>query len=273
MMRVTITPDDTAMADLISSLELVSTKYLPNTVRAIKVSTAVLEYTWKAYAMGAPIPNTNIRIKSVRGAYAKSIHKASAGLTGSVWSDSPYAEEIEEGTEAKDLKKIIPFGPKARMGKNGPYTIVPFRHGAPGSLSAPMPAQIYSQILAKIHQGEFKKSSVKKQKLPGANAAGEVALYHQYKWGSHVGKTPEFPNLEGMVVFNIGAAGENRSGFVTFRVVSANPPKQSKARKGWEGSWVVPSRQGMHITKYVVANTKEVIAEAIRAGITMDLLP
>ncbi|RDE12121.1 MAG: hypothetical protein C4K49_10590 [Candidatus Thorarchaeota archaeon] len=271
MLQVSIVPDDQGLADLIGALEMVSTKYLPNTVRAIKVSTALLEYTWKAYAMGAAIPGTKIRLKSVRGEYAKSIHKSFQGLHGVVYSDSPYAASIEDGEEAKDLKKIIPFGPRARMGKNGPYSIVPFRHGAPGSLSAPMPSAVYGQILAKIRAGEIKKSTVQK-KVPGFNAAGEVVLTNKYKWGSRM-KLPQFPNLEGMVVFNVSAGNQARGEYLTFRVVSANAPKQSNAQKGWANSWVVPARQGMHLTRYVVANTKEVIGEAIRAGITMDLMP
>ena len=272
LVQMNIVPEDQGLAELLSSLEMVSTKYLPNTVRAVKVSTAILEYTWKAYAMGAPIPGTNLKLKSIRGEYAKSIKKTSSGTRGVIWSDSPYAASIEEGEEAKDLKTIIPFGPKARMGKNGPYTIIPFRHGTPGSLNAPMPSVVYSQILAKIRAGEIKKSTVQKQMLPGMNAAGQVGLYHTYKWGTRM-KVPQFPNLEGMVVFNVSAGNQSRGEYITFRVVSANAPKQSKAQKGWANSWVVPSRQGMHLTKYVVANTQEIIAEVVRAGITMDLMP
>jgi hypothetical protein len=272
IIQVSIVPDDEALGSVISALSMLSSKYLPNTTRAVKTSVAILEYTWKAYAMGAPIPGTSIRLKSIRGEYARSIHRTLNGLSGTVYSDSPYAVEIEEGSEAKDLKKIIPFGPRARMGKNGPYTIVPFRHGVPGSLNAPMPQAVYSQILSKIRAGEIKKSVVKKQMLPGMNAAGQVVLSHTYKWGTRM-KVPQFPNLEGMVVFNVSAGNQSRGQYLTFRVVSANQPKQSKAQKGWQNSWIVPARQGMHLTKYVVANTKEVIGEAIKMGISMDLLP
>lgn len=272
IIRLSIVPDDEGLRDLIGALSSVSTKYLPNTERAVKVSLALLEYTWKAYAMGAPIPGTNVRLKSIRGEYARSIHKAGVGLSGVVYSDSPYAVSIEEGSEAKDLKKIIPFGPRSRMGKNGPYSIVPFRHGVPGSLSAPMPEAVYSQVLAKIRSGEIRKSTVRKEVSLESNARGELVQRRQYNWGTRM-RVPQFPNLEGMVVFNVSAGNQSRGEYVTFRVVSANAPKQSKAQKGWANSWLVPSRQGLHITKYVVANTKDVIAESIRAGITMDLTP
>jgi len=280
MIQINIAPSDTALGDLIAGLEMVSTQKLPNTVHAIKMATAILEYTWKSYAMGAPIPGTSIRLHSVRGAYAKSIKRKSGRLSGAVWSDSPYAASIEEGTEALDLKKIIPLGPKSRMGKNGPYTIVPMRHGTPGALSAPMPQQVYSQILKLIAQKQFAKSTVSSNTYQTPNASGQMVTRNKVNWGTSfrgpkgAGGKPKFPDVEGMTVFNVPSGGrETRGQYVTFRVVSLNKPKQSKAQKGWEGSWVVPSRQGYHLTRYVVANTREIIAQVVRAGITMDLLP
>jgi hypothetical protein len=273
MIKVSITPSDTSLADLISGLEMVSAKFLPNTVRAVKVSVAILEYTWKCYAMGAPIYGTNVRIRSIRGAYAKSIHKTSARLSGTVWSDSPYAAAIEEGTDEKDLKKIIPLGPKSRMGENGPYSIVPFRHGTPKSLSAPMPQQVYSKIRQLIKKKEFERSKVLKPIYETPNAAGKMVERHTYNWGSRA-SVHGFPDLEGMVAFNVSSGErETRGGYITFRVITLNKPKNPKSAKGWEGSWIVPARQGLHLTKYVVANTREIIGEVVRAGMVRDLIP
>lgn len=273
ILQVNIAPTDTTLADLISALEMVSVRKLPNTVRAIKVAVRTLEYTWKSYAMGAKIPGTAIQLKGVKGAYAKSIKSKTTKLGGLVYSDSPYALEIEDGSEAKDLKKTIPFGPKSRMGKNGPYNIVPFRHGTPGSLNAPIPKTVYKMILKKIQMEELKKTSVRKQKTESTNAAGEIVQRRSYKWGGKVTGTG-FPNLEGMVVMNVPSSKqENRSAYLTFRVITANKPKVDRSKKGWENSWIVPAKEGLHITKHVVANTRDIISEIIRAGITFDLTP
>jgi hypothetical protein len=273
VINMSITPADSGLSDLINSLEMVSTKYLPNTVKAIKVACTALQYTWKSYAMGAPIPGTNIKIKNVKGAYAKSIKTQSGKLSGTVYSDSPYAVSIEDDSEAFDLKKTIPFGKNARMGKNGAYNIVPFRHGVPGSLSAPMPDAIYRMITEKIRQGEIEKSKIRKKTYMSPNAAGEMVKRHTYKWGGALKKTG-FPNFEGMVVFDISSSGkENRGGYLTFRIITANKPKVSKSQKGWENSWIVPSRRGYHLTRYVVANTKDIVANIIKAGIQFDMMP
>lgn len=273
LVQVNISPTDSGLSDLISSLEMVSTKYLPNTVKAVKVACATLQYTWKAYAMGAAIPGTNMRIKSIRGEYARSIKTQSGKLSGVIYSDSPYAASLEDDQPSRDLKKIIPYGTKSRVGKNGAYSIVPFRHGVPGSLSAPLPDIVYKALLQKIKQMEFLKSTAKRKTHETPNIYGEMIKRHTYKWGSRT-KGTGFPNLEGMVVFNVSSSGkENRGEYVTFRVITANKPKVSKSQKGWEESWVVPSRRGYHLTRHVVANTKDVIAQIIRGGIVADLMP
>ena len=271
MIEVKVTPDQ-ATLELISALEMVSTKKLPNTVRAIKAVVATLEYTWKSYAMGAAIPGTSIRIKSVNPLYVKSIKSKSSGLSGLVYSDSPVADSIEEGTEQKDLKKIIPFGPKGRVGKNGPYNIIPLRHGTPTALNAPMPEVVYKEIRRLIKQSELEKSRVLKRTVTSPNIHGQQVRRRTYKWGGAY-KNPTFPNFQGLVVFDTSAGSSKaRSQYLTFRVVSANKPKVSKAKKGWEGSWVVPSREGLHLTRHVIANTKEIISDTVRAGLSQDLL-
>lgn len=270
MIEIVITPNQ-ALIDLISSLEMVSTKKLPNTVKAIKASISLLEYTWKSYAMGASIPGTNIRIKRIDSLYVKSIQSKTSGLKGVVFSDSPVAVQIEEDSPEKDLKKIIPFGPKSRMGKNGPYNIVPFRHGTPKAVNAPMPELVYKALRQKIKQGELQKSEVLRAKRRDTNAGGEVVQRRTYKWGGRV-KEDTFPDLQGLVVFRASVGAASRSTYLTFRVVSANKPKVSKARKGWEKSWIVPSKRGAHLTRYVVANTKDVIIDLLRTGLEHDLL-
>jgi hypothetical protein len=130
---------------------------------------------------------------------------------------------------------------------------------------------VYRQLLDKIKVGEFARSKVAKKKVMVPNAAGQPVQRRTYKWGSRA-KVPGFPNLEGMVVFNVSSGSSARSEYVTFRIITANKPKVSKAKKGWENSWVVPARRGYHLTRFVVANTKDVVAEIIQAGIRMDVM-
>lgn len=40
---------------------------------------------------------------------------------------------VEQGFSGGDMRQWLLTGPNAKRGKNGPYNIIPFRHGAPGT--------------------------------------------------------------------------------------------------------------------------------------------
>lgn len=274
MIEISITPSDDRIGNLISSLEQTSAKKLSNTIKAFSASLGFLQYTWKSYANGSAIPGTAFRIKHASGLYVKSIIKERTNfVSGRVVSNSPYASAIENGSDAKDLKKIIPYGPKARKGKNGPYTIIPFRHGVPSSQSNPMPDAVYAKIRDAIRDNDFKKSR-QIGTYPGLNANGKVVTRYKYAWGSRLKgmKAQGFPNLEGLVAFNTSAGAGKSSGYVTFRIISANKPTQKKAQAVWANKWLVPAKQGMHLTQHVVKNSANKISELMVAGMKADLL-
>jgi hypothetical protein len=54
---------------------------------------------------------------------------------------------IENGWPGGDMRQWLLKGPNVKMGKNGPYNTVPFRHGTPGTtgrnVGRPMPMAIY----------------------------------------------------------------------------------------------------------------------------------
>jgi len=55
---------------------------------------------------------------------------------------------VEQGWSGGDMRKWLLTSPKAKKGKNGPYMVVPFRHGAPGTggrnVGTPMPDAIHA---------------------------------------------------------------------------------------------------------------------------------
>lgn len=265
---------DSSFSALTKVLELAGAGEFPNTAKAFAAAARMMESTWKQFAMGAPMPGQSKKIKNPTGAYAKSIHRIQVRpFQAYIWSDSPYAKSLEDGTPEMDLKQSHPFGPRSRMSKKGvPYVIIPFRHGTPKSLQSPMPEQIYNRVLESINAGDIKKSVVTGSR-PDVNSRGEPLMRATYAWGTRIrGVAKEFSNLEGMVAFDIPSGAERgRSGYVTFRVISAEPPKASKARRGWDNSWIIPSRQGLHITESVVNTTMPIIRKMIAKAIEKDL--
>lgn len=270
MITVSVTPKDYILADLMSSLEIVSTKVMPKTYKAIKMASMLVMYTWKSYAMGAPIPGSALRIKNPTGGYARSIKiRRLTPFSSLVYSDSMIAKYLEDGTNAFDMKKTHPFGKHSRVSKDGvPYLIIPIRHGVPGTLSyAPMPAELYNKIRQEIKAGTIEMSQVAKEKKTSPNYKGELIPRRTYKWGTSItsgvlGMEKTLGNMEGLVVMNVSSAGSKRSQYITFRIISANSPSFK---------WLRLARPALKLSEHVVNNTKDIISEMIQQGIKEDI--
>lgn len=278
MIEVSLLPEDHELQALVSSLELISYKAMPSTYRAFKMASSLVMYTWKSYAMGAPIPGGGKRLKKPTGAYAKSIKvRTLTPFNREVYSDSPVAKYLEDGTKEYDMKKTHPFGKrgrvvkKTRKDKNGKviskegdaYIIIPFRHGTPGSLSyVNIPERIFQQIRQAIKNDEIMLSSIKKgARIKKPNYKGELIPRARYSWGTRIYGTG-MPNLEGMTIMDNSTKKYSRSSYLTFRIISVNSPASK---------WIQKARAAHHITKYVVQNTNEIVKEMIEAGLKKDL--
>ncbi len=276
MLEISITPDDYILADLVASLEMMSTKYMPRTFKAFKMATAVMQYTWKSYAMGASIPGGSERIKRPTGEFAKSIKvRMLAPFHHEVYSDDPKAKFLEEGSKQYDMKKTHPYGKRSRVVKKtrkrkgsivaregDPYLIIPFRHGVPGSISyAPIPKLLYTAIRQMIKNDDLKLSNIAKGKKQSPNYEGELIPRKKYNWGSRLVGTG-LDKIEGMVAMNVSTRKSIRTEYMTFRVISVNSPAHK---------WVQKARPGLHLTQHVVNNTKEIVEDLIGSGLRQDL--
>jgi len=274
---VTITPEDEQLSNLVSGLELMSSKVMPKTYKAFKMAAAVLNYTWKSYALGAPIPGSSMRLKNPTGAYARSIKtRFLTPFNYEIFSDSPIAIYLEKGTKQFDMKKTHPFGKRSRVvkktvkrkgvtirEKGDPYLVIPFRYGVPGTKSyGNLPEQVYERIRQVLARDENMLSVRTKGRKHSPNYEGELVSRAKYKWGARFTGTG-FEQLEGLVVMDVSTPKSSRSQYMTFRVISA---KNSPAMK-----WIVKARPAMEITKHVVVNTQNIIATVITSGMKQDL--
>jgi predicted RNA-binding protein YlxR (DUF448 family) len=265
LIEISLVPTDYELQALVTNLELISYKALPNTYKSFKMASALIMYTWKSYAMGSPIPGGGQRLKNPTGAYAKSIKiRTLTPLNREIYSDSPIAKYIEDGTKEYDMKKTHPFGPKGRVSKEGnAYIIIPFRHGTPSSLAySKIPEQMYQTIRQAIKNDEITLSNIKKgRRKRSQNYSGEMIPRANYNWGTRIGNTG-VDNLEGMVVMDVSTKKSSRSAYFTFRIISVNSPANK---------WIQKARAARNITKYVVINTQEIVKELIENGLKKDL--
>lgn len=266
MIRITVSGFGEEFDRVSGGLRALGERSMPATAQAFLLAAEKLVMgTWKSYASGESIPGTSIRIKSAGGGYAASIKSKRMGpFDWVVYSESPVAKWVEEGTARADLKDTHPFGRKSRVGKDGtPYLIVPFRQGTPGSRRNPMPMQIYRMVRRAVQQGEFAAKRVLPTTHAEANVRGEPIERHEYTRGSRLtGLGPAFANLEGMSAFDVGSDKAARSTYFTFRVISAKSP---------EDSWIKPAVPGKHITKHVAKNTEEDVQRLVELGLRKDL--
>ena len=276
MIRVSITPEDSVLADLVGGMEMMSTKYMPKTFKAFKMSTKIIEYTWKSYALGAPIPGGAGRLKMPTGAYARSIKtRMISPFNYEIISDSPHASALEDGTKQYDMKETHPYGKRSRVVKKtvrrkgvvirragDPYLIIPFRRGIPGAKTyKTLPAQLYMQIRQAIRKGDIQLSQVTKGKKRSPNYRGELIPRAKFQWGTRiVGVGIE--NLEGMVALDVSTPKSKRTTYMTFRVISVNSPTHK---------WIQKARPGLHLAKNAAINTQGIVKEMIASGLRQDL--
>ena len=157
MIRLTITPSDPNLAELIGSLEFMSSKVMPHTYKAFKMAVKLVEFTWKSYALGAEMEGGG-RLKRPTGGYARSIKtRFLTPFNYEVFSEAKVAKFLEDGTREYDMKKTHPFGRRSRVTKKGQgYLIIPFRHGTPGSVYyPPIPLQLFKRIKEISKQVDF----------------------------------------------------------------------------------------------------------------------
>jgi len=238
---------------------------MPNTFKAFKRATALVQYTWKSYANGNPIKGSSVRLKNPTGAYMRSIKvRYLSPINTEIYSDSPIALYIEKGTREYDMKKKHPKGKRSRVNKKGvPYLIIPFRHGVPGTKSyAPMPEQMFQKVEQVLKQDEKALSQRIKGHTHSPNFKGDLVPRAKYKWGTRFQGTG-LDQLEGLIAMNMSTGPkEKRSEYMTFRVISANSPAFK---------WIMKARPAKNITKHVVINTAKPIADMISAGLRMDM--
>jgi len=249
-----------------------ATASFPNVLAALNQVAALYRQAWIGFASGMPIPGTPQLIRS-RGTYKNSIKMDLSGDEKTVYSDSKINEYIEDGHEAIDLKPGLLAGPKARQGEKGPYNIVRFRHGTPGTLESnnPMPINIYSLVQKNVRQANQQRQAMT-QKL--ANQKRAQGVQKVVSSGMQQGKRSKLVSgmVKGLKNYTWAASpyasmqrvtGEARSSqYMTFRVVSYRSDP---------ASWIVPPKKGIPIRQIVVDEVKTEAEEMLREALEMDL--
>lgn len=210
-----------------------------------------------------------------KDAYAKSISWTMTGdFSGVVTATYKYAEDIESGRPARDLKRMLNTSNKVRVTSKGTrFLYIPFRHNTPGNnaLASAMPQDVYD--LAKNMQASMiTGQTTRKSGLNAMDIKTKQFLtvpQNTYKWGDRLPAglaaklKPHHKSdpYAGMVKFDTNTPGGSKSSqYLTFRTMSEKST-----------GWVVGPQPGKHIAEQVANNMKPkanaAFAEAIKRSL------
>lgn len=237
---------------------------LRNIETAMQEAAEFVQATWQQAVMGQqPLPGAKpVKLDiNLRRLYADSIVtgrqlRHSDGLQQSVIATKKIAEQLENGTGPWDMKPMLLGGPKARVGKNGRYNIIPFKHGTGGNQDSnrkAMPTQVYQQ--ARQLKATIKQANAMKYggRLPAQGKPGQnPTTGYQHKHDKY----------EGMVRVEKKYGKATQSQYMTFRVVS---------EKSDPDSWIHPGYQAHNIAKGVSDFCKPAVERMLRDAATADL--
>ena len=249
---------------------------LPNLAAAVARLADKGQEMWQAYAAGGPLPDGK-RIHSRSGTYLKSIQVRQLGeLSYEVYSDLPYADAIERGSPARDLKRMLDTSAKVRMSKAGKrYLIIPFRWGTPGTTgfgANVMPTAVHEIARALAPSRVIGMGS----RVSGHGGYDVVTrkpmtvAQRRYSWGDRlqasaisaagVHGTPQ-RRMAGMVKMQgHDQKGSKQTSYLTFRNMVEGSP-----------GWLAPARDGLWPARTVARKLFPAAEEIIKAAVAADV--
>ena len=236
---------------------------LPRVAQAVSNIANKVQFDWKQ-----AINNAKLWDQEKKAYMASITINMVTPMHAIVSSDYKYAEEIETGRPAKDLKKALLTSNKVRFVKNGKnagqrYLISPFRHNTEGNtaLAPAMPSNV-NKMAKMLSQSEVKKKHLVHNGGTGSNA--KMIMRSKYKWGESLpaGLAPKKAEhhktdiYAGMVRMKTATGG---SSYLTFRVMGE-----------WSSGWIVPPQPGQYIAKQVAENIQPVVNLVIQEAFKRD---
>ncbi len=264
---------DLPSADEVS--KIINSAVLPKVTQAVEAIANQVRTNWQRAVYDARLWSGE------KNPYMASITMQMTGpFSAVVSSDYRYAEEIETGRPARDLKRMLDTSPKVRRTLDGRrFLIIPMRHNTTGSdAHAPSMPEAIGQLAANLKHSTVTGSSQRpagqltilsaktgmsaaKKQTPFLSSHSNQSAYlvnqSHYQWGERIKPAmlrdqskADQRKYAGMVRMKESTGG---STYMTFRVMM-------------EGSngWVVPAKPGLYLAKKVVDELQPLAETAIQ---------
>lgn len=264
-----------------------------HTERAVEKLSTMYQEAWINAASGAALPGLPFVVNGTQ--YQRTIKRRQIGqYAWEVYSD--YTTKtglgvtalLEQGHGPIDLKPGLLRGPKSRMGQNGRYNIVSFRHGTPGTdphRNSPMPLSVYRSFSADVKMIDAKRQAGASPKS-GTSYTSKSSVTpgsRSYTWGAKYDPgstlaqetkmildkgrlkgtyTHKSGRYAGMVRLQQSTTRSKRGGYFTFRIVSAASDPMS---------WIVPEKEPwpvrQAVTDFMRPFAEGILQEALQEDI------
>lgn len=265
---------------------------LAATVEAVALR---VEEQWKRFAAGEPLPSGRV-IQVRSGQYLRSIrHRQLSQYAATVESVLAYADVIERGAPAWDMRKLLNSSLKVRISKKGRrYLIIPFRHDTGKALSGgnPMPDSVHqwwqdksasfvlNQTRRPVHSDLMGRTPRRQDQVFAVDRAERAqhgplltVAARNYWWGDRLSKSDaeglglspkQAQRAAGMVNFRRPgkSGGAAHSQYLTFRVLSENSRP---------GSWMQKARAGYFPAKVTADMFRPVAEDLFRRAVEEDV--
>lgn len=246
----------------LSMMQVVNKTVFPLLAQAVNAVGQQTAANWQEAVYGAKLWSGE------KDAYAQSIKWTMTGdFSGEVVATYKYAEEIENGRPARDLKKMLNTSLKVRVSKKGNrFLYIPFRHNTPGNDAhgPAMPADIYD--LARTMEASMVTGQTTRES--GLNAmdiktqAFLTVPQNTYSWGAKlVTGQAGMKNYNNMYRFDTSTPGGAQSSqYLTFRTMS----EKSKG-------WITKPQPGQKIAEGVANDMRPKANQAFAMAIKKTL--
>ena len=259
-----------------TNINAVNASTFPALALAVDRVAGSAQTMWLDYAGGATLPDGR-SMNPRTGRYRRSIQRAERGpFAAEIYSKLPYADVLEKGGPARDLKRMLDTSFKVRVNKKGRrYLIIPFRHDTPGATTEgrPMPKAVHElwQGMARSNVTGFG------ERQSGTGAYGIhtrrpiMVATRKYRWGDRLTKAQlagagvfgtQQRHLAGMVNLRnpTGRGGQSHSQYLTFRVMSED-----------SSGWIARARKGYWPAKSTADRLKPVAEKLFTEAVKADL--
>lgn len=151
---------------------------------------------------------------------------------------------IEGGFSKFDMKPGLLAGPRAKMGKNGPYNTVPFEHsvgGKPRDLAAAIRQQGLNAIIKEKNLKQIARDALGKPIQGTVARIRTGSAYQQISNQTRELLGNQVKNMDGLTKTQKTYAQKTESRYLTFRRVSKNSDPSAWIHPGFEGAKIFPT--------------------------------